>query len=155
MRLCRLIATAALVPLLACAAADSDAPPADPAALDPIATRYVVLTLALGAHDPNYVDAYYGPDSLKAAADTAPLSVSAVGAAADSLIALLGDTVPAYADSIVQFRHTYLRTQLGSMSARARMLGGQRLTFDEEARALYDVAPPSYSDAHFDSLLAR
>ena len=41
------------------------------------------------------------------------------------------------------------------MSARARMLAGERLTFDEEARALYDATPPHFSDAHFDSLLAR
>ena len=155
MRLLNALAAAALVPMLACAATDSSAPPADPATLDPIAARYVVLALSLGAHDANYVDAYYGPDSLKAAADSAPLSVAAIGAAADSLIAVLGDTVPRYADSIVQLRHTYLRTQLGSMSARARMLGGDTLSFDAEARALYDVVPPSNSDAHFDSLLAR
>ena len=31
--------------------------------------RFVILGLALGKHDPNYVDAYYGPDSLKAVAD--------------------------------------------------------------------------------------
>ncbi len=68
---------------------------------------------------------------------------------------MLGDTVPAYADSMVRLRHRYLRTQLGSMAARARMLGGQRLSFDEEAKALYDVAPPHFPDSHFDSLLAR
>jgi hypothetical protein len=37
--------------------------PPEPAALDPVATRYVELALGLGKHDPNYVDAYYGPDS--------------------------------------------------------------------------------------------
>jgi hypothetical protein len=41
------------------------------------------------------------------------------------------------------------------MSTRARMLAGERLSFDQEARALYDAVPPHYSDAHFDSLLAR
>ena len=154
MRLRTLLAAAALAPLLACAA-DAPAPPADPATLDPIATRYVVLALGLGAHDANYVDAYYGPDSLKAAAAAESLSVAAIRQAADSLIAVLGDTVPAYADSIVQLRHTYLRTQLGAMAARAATLAGGTPSFDAEARALYDVAPPTYSDAHFDSLLAR
>jgi hypothetical protein len=41
------------------------------------------------------------------------------------------------------------------MSARAGMLAGDRLSFDQEALALYDVVPPHFSDAHFDSLLAR
>ena len=83
------------------------------------------------------------------------MSVAAIGAAADSLIAQLGDTVPAYTDSLVQLRHRYLRTQLGALSARAAMLGGRRFTFDEEAKALYDVTPPTLSDAHFDSLVSR
>ncbi|HEX6079057.1 MAG TPA: hypothetical protein VF197_05455 [Methylomirabilota bacterium] len=126
----------------------------DPARLDPIARRYVVLALALGHHDPNFVDAYYGPDSLKAAADAESLSVPQVRAAAESLIAVLGDRIPTYADSLVGLRHQYLRVQLGAMATRARMLGGERLSFDQEARALYDAEPPHYPPAHFDSLLA-
>ncbi len=31
-----------------------------------IATSYVKLVLALGQHDPDYVDAYYGPPEPKA-----------------------------------------------------------------------------------------
>jgi hypothetical protein len=133
----------------------SAAPAADPTTLDPVASRYVTLALALGRHDPNYVDAYYGPESLRTAAAAESLSVREVLASADSLIRILGDTAPAYADSVVLLRHRYLRTQLGSMAARARMIGGQRLGFDEEAEALYDVVPPRFPDAHFDSLLAR
>ncbi len=132
------------------------APPApDPRALDAIARRYVVLGLELGRHDANYVDAYYGPDSLRAAANAESLTVAQVRSSAESLIAMLGDSVPAYADSLVRLRHRYLRVQLGAMAARARMLGGERLRFDQEAEALYDAAPPHFPDAHFDSLLAR
>src|SRR5262249_12053068 len=83
------------------------------------------------------------------------LSVPQVRAAAESLIAILGDSVPAYADSLVRMRHRYLRVQLGSMVARARMLMGEKLSFDQEAEALYDARPPHFPDAHFDSLLAR
>ncbi|HUF35033.1 MAG TPA: hypothetical protein VMN37_03735 [Gemmatimonadales bacterium] len=129
--------------------------PADPALLDPVAQRYVVLGLNLGRHDPNYIDAYYGPDSLRAAAEAESLSVAEIRTAAESLAATLGDSVPAYADSIVRLRHRYLRVQLGAMAARARMVAGERLTFDEEAKALYDAVPPRHDDAHFDSLLAR
>ncbi len=130
-------------------------PAPDPAALDPIARRYVTLAIGLGAYDANYVDAYYGPDSLKAAAQAESLTVAEIQRIADSLTGVLGDTVPTYADSVVVMRHRYLRTQLGSMSARAGMLQGRRHSFDDEARALYDVTPPRFSDAHFDSLLAK
>jgi hypothetical protein len=135
--------------------ASTSASAPDPARLDPIARRYVVLALGLGHHDPNYVDAYYGPDSLKTAADAESLSVAGVRSAAESLIAVLGDSVPAYADSLVRLRHRFLRVQLSAMATRARMLGGERLSFDQEARTLYDADPPHYPPAHFDSLLAR
>ncbi len=139
-------------PLLVLAAC---ATPPDPAALDPIANRYVVLALEMGHHDGNYVDAYYGPDSLKAIADADSLSLDQILTSADSLITILGDSVPAYPDSVVQLRHKYLRTQLGSMVAKAKMLRGEKLAFDDEAQALYSATPPHFEDAHFDLLLAR
>ena len=143
-----------LLTLLLFASACRPAVP-DPRPLDAVARRYVVLGLGLGAHDPAYVDAYYGPDSLRAAAGAESLSVAEVRTAAESLIAVLGDSVPAYADTLVRLRHRYLRVQLASMAARARIVGGERLGFDQEAKALYDATPPHYSDAHFDSLLVR
>ena len=127
----------------------------DPASLGGVAGRYTVLALGLGGHDPNYVDAYYGPDSLRQIATRDSLTVPEIRTAAESLIAVLGDTVPAYADSLARMRHSYLRTQLGSMVARTRMLAGDRLSFDEEARLLYGATPPRHTDAHFDTLLAR
>ena len=134
---------------------EASSPPPNPATLNPIARRYITLALGLGAHDPNYVDAYYGPDSLRTVARAESLTVAEVRSAADSLIGILGDTVPPYTDSLIRSRHRYLRTQLGSVSARAGMLEGRRLSFDEEARVLYGVTPPDFEDAHFDSLLAR
>ena len=141
--------------LIAGSACRPEARVADPSALDGIARRYVVLALGLGHHDPSYVDAYYGPDSLKLVADRDSLPLGAIRAAAESLVARLGDSVPRYADSLVAMRHRYLRTQLASMIARTRMLQGERFSFDEEARLLYDVTPPTLPPAHFDSLLAR
>ena len=141
--------------LLLALAACRPTPAPDPNALEPVARRYVVLGLDLGRHDANYVDAYYGPDSLKVAAEAESLSVAEIRASAESLIGVLGDSVPAYRDSVVAMRHRYLRVQLGSMAARARMLGGERLSFDEEAQALYDVKPPRLDPSHFDSLLTR
>jgi hypothetical protein len=127
----------------------------DAGRLDAVARYYVILGLSLGRHDPNYVDAYYGPDSLRAAAETESLSVAEIRAAAESLVAVLGDSTPSYGDSLVGLRHRYLRIQLGAMATRARIVAGDRLTFDQEARALYDAVPPRYGKAHFDSLLSR
>jgi hypothetical protein len=144
------VTTLALATLTACSTATPD-----PATLDPIANRYVVLALQMGHHDPGYVDAWYGPDSLKAIAEADTLSLDAIISVADSLLARLDGPVPAYGDSLVAMRHRYLRTQLGALRAKARMLAGERFTFDDEAEALYGVRPPELADAHFDSLLAR
>ena len=64
----------ALVPVLALGqglagcAGDSPAPAAlDEAALGAVAEQYVKLVLSLGVHDPNYVDAYYGPEEWRTA----------------------------------------------------------------------------------------
>lgn len=141
--------TAAILALVSCGTSP------DPAILGEVANRYVVLSLQMGHHDPAYVDAYYGPDSLKAIADRDTLSLEAIQAAADSLLDRLGDQVPPYADTMFAMRNRYLRTQLGAMIAKARMLGGETFSFDQEARELYGVEPPHLRDTHFDSLLAR
>jgi len=130
--------------VVAAAAACRSAPPPDGASLDAVARRYVVLALGLGQHSASYIDAFYGPDSLREAAARDSLSIAGVRAGAESLLVALGDTVPAYPDSMVRLRHRYLRTQLGSLAARARMLAGERFSFDEEARALYAATPPRH-----------
>ncbi|HEX3275544.1 MAG TPA: hypothetical protein VHR43_11855, partial [Gemmatimonadales bacterium] len=68
------IATLGLV--LGCRSHGPAAP--DPMVLDAVARRYVVLGLSLGRHDANYVDAYYGPDSLRQVAAAESLSVARV-----------------------------------------------------------------------------
>jgi hypothetical protein len=47
--------------IVVCASCSAEAPPGLEAQLDPIAERYVRLALALGEHDEDYVDAYFGP----------------------------------------------------------------------------------------------
>lgn len=53
-----------------------------PTEMDKIAEGYVKLVLAVGQHDPDYVDAYYGPPGWKPAkADKQPLEALAAQAA--------------------------------------------------------------------------
>ena len=44
-----------------------------------LARKYVELALGLGAHDKDYIDAYYGPGELKQQAEAAKLDLSAIG----------------------------------------------------------------------------
>lgn len=60
------------------------APTTDPMAT--ISREYVRLVLALGKHDADYVDAYYGPPELKREAEAANLSLDAIGTGAGALL---------------------------------------------------------------------
>src|SRR5688500_17744770 len=119
--------------------------------MNAIAESYVKLVLAVGHHDANYVDAYYGPPEWKASADSTKLSLDEILRRADAAIAQLGPA-PA-SDDIVALRNRYLRTQLGSLRARVRMLQGQKFTFDEESKALYDASAPTFTEAHFQRVI--
>lgn len=128
-----------------------------PVDLDAAARRFVILGIALGKHDPAYVDAYYGPDTLKAIGERVgdSLDVPAIRVVAESLLAFLGDSTGVKRDSLTRLRHAYLRGQVTAMIARARFLEGDTLAFDDEARALFGAAPPTHPDTYFDSLLSE
>ena len=136
----------------------SAAPAADASVLNmnEISTGYVKLVLMLGQHDPDYVDAYYGPAEWKAEAAKHPQNLKQIEEQAQELIAALA-TADAGADSadpqLLALRKSYLKNQLGSLTARARLLQGEKMSFDDEARALYDVEPPHYSEQDFAPVL--
>jgi hypothetical protein len=122
-----------------------------------VAERYVHLVLALGQHDPDYVDAFYGPAEWKAQAEEEKKSLDAIGAEAAELIATLAKLPDAVTsgDEMLKLRREYLHKQISALAARVRMLKGEKLKFDDESRALYDVVAPTYEDSHFDQIIAQ
>ena len=126
-----------------------------PGGLDEIAPAYVKLVLALGVHDADYVDAYYGPPEWRAAAQAAKRPVPEIRSDARRLLARLAALRPDGKDEILVLRHEYLTRQLEALATRADMLSGRKLTFDEESQALYNAVAPALSDEHFEQVLAR
>ena len=122
--------------------------------MNTIAARYVKLVLAMGQHDADYVDAYYGPPEWKSEAAASKISVDQIGAKAAALLAELKTVRPGDAE-LDRLRHQYLERQLSALIARVRMLSGERLSFDEESRALYDAVAPRHPESHFQSILDR
>jgi len=120
-----------------------------------IAHEYVRLVLAMGHHDADYVDAYYGPASIKAEADAAKLSLDDIQKTVDTVTEWVKGVPAEGRDELAQLRHQYLLKQLSAMGARVRMLRGTRLSFDEESKALYDAVAPAYPDSHFQEVLDR
>ena len=122
--------------------------------MNAVAERYAHLVLALGQHDPDYVDAFYGSAEWKTLAEKEKKSLEAIGAESAELIATLAKT-PNTGDDLLQLRHEYLQKQLAALAARVRMLKGEKLKFDDESRALYDAVAPTFPDSHFDQIIAQ
>src|SRR5438105_14284367 len=98
-------------------------------AMNAVAEGYAHLVLALGQHDPDYVDAFYGPAEWKTQAEKEKKSLDAIGAEAADLIGTLAKT-PKASDDLLQLRQEYLQKQISALAARVRMLKGEKLKFD-------------------------
>jgi hypothetical protein len=122
--------------------------------MNPIAERYVRLVLKVGQQDADYVDAYYGDERLRPTGGPEPLTALARDAA--SIRADLARLVlPDNADELTRLRREYLDRQLSSIEARVAMLNGERLSFDEESRRLYDAEAPRHTEAEFQTVIDR
>jgi hypothetical protein len=143
---CMLALLAMLGPVLAHAQA--------PSTMNSLAERYVRLVLALGQHDADYVDAYYGPPEWRKQAESARRPVSAIVTDAAALAKdLAAAAPPSSAEEIVRLRHEYLTHQVSALRTRASMLTGTKLSFDEESRALYDAVAPTHTEAEFRAVI--
>jgi hypothetical protein len=56
---------------------------------------------------------------------------------------------------MARLRHSYLTRQLQALVSRVDMLGGTRLSFDQESQALYDAVAPTLSEDHFRKVLGQ
>jgi hypothetical protein len=128
--------------------------PAKSGAMNSIAEEYVKLVLAVGQHDPDYVDAFYGPAEWKKAAEASKATLDDIASRAQNLVnRLAGQEQPP--DEMQRLRLQYLQRQLSALSARVRILKGERLSFDDESRALYDAVAPTQPESHFQEILDR
>jgi len=124
---------------------------------DVAAETYVRLVLALGQHDQNFVDAYYGPPALRQAAARDAWTLADINKRAAVLEVDLR-RLPALAGApadveLHTLRRAYLARQLNALRARVSMLQGKRFPFDEESRELYDAVAPQNTEASFQTAI--
>lgn len=125
--------------------------------MNKVAEDYVKLVLKIGIYDSDYVDAYYGPAEWKQDNKSNSVSDSVfiqslydeAGKLLDSLESLSEEK----ADEIQTLRYRYLYKQILAVRTKIFMLAGGKLSFDEEARALYDAEVPSYDSSHFQNII--
>jgi hypothetical protein len=152
-RICPIICCVALATASCGGAAQRTGSAAD-TPMNTIAESYVKLVLAMGQHDPDYVDAYYGPPEWKSEAEASKMPLDAIGAKAETLSKDLAGIQPG-SNELERLRHQYLERQLSALRARVRMLNGERLSFDEESKALYDAVAPTHPDSYFQAIIDK
>ena len=102
--------------------------------LDPFGADYLRLTLEIDKHIDGYLDAYYGPLSLRDEVRSAPLRLPA-DLLAD--VDRLEETIPAGDPT----RALFLAATLRAIECTVRMLAGETFDYLEEAHRLYDIRP--------------
>jgi hypothetical protein len=125
----------------------------DTQTLDPIARDYVRAVLSLGLHDPDFVDAYYGPNDWKADVEAEKPDLPAIRDRAAEISESLKAMEDA-PDEATRLRVEYLKAQVRAVVTRIRMLAGARLAFDEESDLLYDAVAPRHDEEQFKELLS-
>jgi len=125
----------------------------DSKAMNPYADRYIRLVLGMGEHDTDYVDAYYGDPAVREQVKAAKPTLDQIYNEAIALRDELRRTTAPH-DNMLALRRTYLTRQTEALIARAEMLRGKKLTFDEESKALYDAVAPHHDEAYFQQATA-
>jgi hypothetical protein len=152
-----MVALLSLVPCRGAAAGPAGTAPRTKAesSMDGIAEQFVRLALAVGEHDPLYVDAYFGPPAWRERAKAEKLPLAEISAAAAPLIAELERMDASGMDEPLRLRRDFLAKQLESLVGRVIVLEGTKLSFDEESMALFNIVAPPVDEARFEAALAR
>ena len=121
--------------------------------LNNLAEQYVQLGLNIGQYDPDFVDAYYGPDSLKPKNATRTIfpKDSLLNAVA-GLKTKLTEITSALSDT-GKLRAAWMSQQLTAFDRRIRIFSGEFKSFDEESKDLFGIVAPIYPKSHYVALL--
>ena len=123
--------------------------------LNTLAEKYVRLGLNIGQYDADFVDAYYGPDSLKPVSKQNTFPKDSFLAAVDSLKASLQQLSANTKDDTIRIRAQWITRQLTAFSRRIKIFSGEYGAFDMESKELFDVVAPAYPEKYYQSLVAK
>jgi len=136
------------------AAACSNEPADTPAGnLDTLAAQYLFLELSMGLHDGAHVDAYFGPEEIRANAESAALPLAEIESRASTMATRLLNWPVEPSDAMQSARISNLVQRLGALDTRIALSKGETLSFDEESRRLFGATAPDYDAAHFEAIL--
>jgi hypothetical protein len=113
------------------------------------------LTLDAGTQEEEYVDAYYGPPALQAAAKENPRSLAQLIIETRALTAAIDVALPSIKVVSERRRAVALRGMLIAADTRLQMLQGRKFAFNDEARGQFATVPELKPLAYYDAILAN
>ena len=118
--------------------------------MDDIGRRYLTLALQLDRHLEGVVDAYFGPEELKAEVEAGePRSLELIARDAVELRSWVRDS-----DYDAQ-RKDYLVAQTRAMAAIARNIAGEKMHYLEEVELYFDLTPEMVDESVFETAHAE
>jgi len=114
-----------------------------------VADAYVRLVLAVGRHDTNFVDAYYGPPGWKAEAERG------VAQPVPELLARARELLGELERQPVSERRRFLEKQLVAVEGFLRRLAGEPMSLAREAHLLFDIEPSACDLAALEAARTR
>ena len=124
-------------------------------AINVLAEKYVRLGLTIGQYDADFVDAYYGPDSLKPAGKSAVFPKDSLLAAVESLQNALKPFADSDTSDTLRNRANWLHEQLTAFKRRIKIFSGELADFDLESKELFGASAPVHDTAYFKAQIAR
>ncbi|MEN8249243.1 MAG: hypothetical protein ABFS32_09955 [Bacteroidota bacterium] len=122
--------------------------------LDDIANQYVKLALEIGQYNPDFIDAYYGPENWNPKKQVRKaLPYEELKWQTTALINQLGSIDDMSFEEVELLRYQFLVKQLQAVRTKLDMLSGKEYPFDVESLRLYDVVAPHTDLVVYDSLL--
>ncbi|MBS1733742.1 MAG: hypothetical protein JST02_10645, partial [Bacteroidetes bacterium] len=124
--------------------------------INEVAEQYVRLGLKIGTYDPDFVDAYYGPDSLKyTGTKSTVFPKDSLLMAADELIKYLEPIMNKTSSDSNSVRAGWMHDQLIAFKRRIKIFAGETADFDEESKDLFGVVAPKHDEAYFKNIVGK
>lgn len=121
--------------------------------LGSLARNYLFLELSMAWHDNGHVDAYFGPEEIRDAANQAQISMDEIDTRAKDLTAKLQDNSAIATDLSENARIDGLVRRLGALRTRIALKRGDSIPFDEESERLFGAAAPDHDASYFQAIL--
>jgi hypothetical protein len=122
--------------------------------MDELAREYLYLELSMGLHDPAHVDAYFGPEEIRTAAEETALTLDQILSASQDLATKLA-AIGSGDDKLFEMRVASLIARLQALDTRIAINKGESFSFDEESQLIFGTQAPDYDAAHFQAILDK